>query len=75
VVARLIKISSVASLSLSFTFMISVLCCTLLRKMDLHVLVFSVVVFLFLIYTHLGNIRRFLNKEEKFSSLNHCEKT
>jgi glycerol-3-phosphate acyltransferase PlsY len=75
VIARLIKISSIASLALSFTFMVSVLYCAFLKKANWNVLAFSVVVFLFLIYTHIGNIRRFLNKEEEFSNLNNHEKT
>lgn len=68
-VAKVLKISSIASLTLSASFTILCSYGVLFSSTTLEVFIFSVSCFLFLIFTHLNNIKRLLNKDETQTTL------
>lgn len=58
---NLIKISAIASLTMSFTFLIS----TILLKCDSRIAMFALMVCLFLVWTHRYNLRHLLMRVSK----------
>ncbi len=68
-VAKLLKISSIASLILSASFVTLCSYGILFSNTKLDVFIFSICCFLFLIFTHLNNIKRLLNKDESQTTL------
>ncbi|MDR0695594.1 MAG: glycerol-3-phosphate 1-O-acyltransferase PlsY [Holosporales bacterium] len=63
-IAKFIKISSVASSALVGSFTILTLYGYFTGQTQLDVVAFAVAVLIFALYTHFGNIRRILHKEE-----------
>ena len=69
IVAKVMKISSLASLILSFSFAAMCSYGVLFGETKLEVFVFSILCFLFLLFTHAKNIKRLINHEEIKSHL------
>lgn len=69
IVAKLLKISSVASLILSISFVILCFYGVLFSNTNLDVFIFALSCFIFLIFTHLNNIKRLFNKDESHTTI------
>lgn len=65
VTAKFVKISSIASLSFCSSFVIITFFRFLYSDVSLKKLLFSIILFAFIIYTHRGNIKRMAKNEEE----------
>lgn len=69
-VAKVLKISSIASLVLSISFVTLCFYGILFSDTKFDVFAFSILCFVFLVCTHLSNIKRLFNKDESQTTLN-----
>lgn len=63
-VAKFTKKSSIASLSFCFTFILIAIIGFITGYVSFPIIIYSIVVFIFLLFTHRENIKRILKKEE-----------